>query len=197
MSWRWTAISLCAVFAASIAWTAGFTEFERTVHKPAPPPPPADGIVALTGGADRIETALRLLADGKAPVLLVSGVGRGIELAEVARRVSFDPAALSERVTLGHAATSTVGNASETATWARQNRVHRLIVVTAGYHMSRALLEMRRDLPEIELYPVPVQPPALRGPLDLATLRLLAIEYDKLLAVRLGLNRLFHREAKS
>jgi hypothetical protein len=40
-----------------------------------------------------------------------------------------------------------------------------------------------------------VQPPALRGRLDFTTMRLLASEYDKLLAVRLGLTRLVHAGA--
>lgn len=190
MSWRWPALALGALFAAASIWAAGFAAFTHEMLLPAPPPPAADGIVALTGGAERIETALHLLAEGKAPVLLVSGVGRGTEIAEVARRVSLDPAAIGERVTLGHAATSTVGNAAETASWARRNNVRRLIVVTAGYHMPRALLEIGHDLPEIALFPVPVQPPALRGRMEFATVRLLASEYDKLLAVRLGLHRL-------
>ena len=68
--------------------------------------------------------------------------------------------------------------------------MRRLILVTAGYHMPRALLEIGRALPGVTIYPVPVQPPALRGRLDFATMRLLASEYDKLLAVRLGLTRL-------
>ena len=41
--------------------------------------------------------------------------------------------------------------------------MHSLIVVTAGYHMPRALAELRRALPDVTLYPVPVQPPAMRA----------------------------------
>jgi uncharacterized SAM-binding protein YcdF (DUF218 family) len=196
VSWRWLALSLGALFIAASLWAAGFTAFLHDARLPAPPPPSADGIVALTGGAERIETALHLLAQDKAPSLLVSGVGRGTDIAEVARRVSLDPATLGERVTLGHAATTTVGNAVETAAWARRNHVRRLIVVTAGYHMQRALLEIGHDLPEIALFPVPVQSPALRERMEFATARLLASEYDKLLAVRLGLHRLILGGAK-
>ena len=196
MSWRWPALVLGALFVAASLWAVGFAGFIHDVRLQAPPPAAADGIVALTGGAERIETALNLLADGKAPVLLVSGVGRGTDLAEVARRVSLDPAAIGERVTLGHAATTTVGNAAETAAWVRRNNVHRLIVVTAGYHMTRALLEIGHDLPDVALFAVPVLSPALRGRMDFATVRLLASEYDKLLAVRLGLHRLILSGAK-
>ena len=170
-------------------WGVGFAGFSHTARQPGPPPPLADGIVALTGGADRIETALRLLANGHAPLLLVSGVARGTDLAEVAHRVRLDPAQLAGRVTLGREATTTWGNAAETAAWARSHAIRRLIVVTAGYHMPRALLEIRRALPDVALYPVPVLPPALRGAMDGATVRMLASEYDKLLAVRFGLVR--------
>ncbi len=179
-----------AVLALAACWGVGFAGFNETARQPAPPPPTADGIVALTGGADRIETALRLLADGRAPLLLVSGVGRGSDLVEIARRVQADAGELGPQVTLGRTATSTVGNASETAAWARAHGMRRLIVVTAGYHMPRALLEIGRALPDVALYPVAVLPPALRGPTHVATARMLASEYDKLLAVRLGLTRL-------
>ncbi|MBV8915144.1 MAG: YdcF family protein [Acetobacteraceae bacterium] len=190
MRCRLATASLTALICLGALWAVGFARFNHVIRRAAPVPPRADGIVALTGGADRIETALRLLADDRAPVLLVSGVGRGTELAEMAHRVRLDPAALGARVTLGRSATDTVGNAAETAAWAQANNVRRLIVVTAGYHMPRALLEIGHALPGVALYPVPVQPPAMRGPLDFATARLLASEYDKLLAVQFGLTRL-------
>ena len=190
MSWRWPALALLALFAAAIAWMVGFALYAHDARLETGKPPRSDGIVVLTGGAERIETALRLLADDVAPVLLVSGVARGIDLPELAKRIQLDPAAVGTRVTLGHEATTTIGNAAETAAWARQNRVQQLIVVTAGYHMPRALLEIGRALPDVALVAVPVQPPAMRGRIDLPTLRLLAAEYDKLLAVRFGLNTL-------
>ena len=90
-------------------------------------------------------------------------------------------------MTLGRAAQSTVGNAAETALWSRAHDVRRLIVVTAGYHMPRALLELRRALPDVQLLPAPVRPAKAHGA---ARVRTMAIEFDKLLAVRLGLARL-------
>lgn len=185
-------MALLALFAASIAWLAGFAAFERYARIPVVPPPVSDGIVALTGGADRIETALRLLAEGRAPRLLVSGVGGGGGLAEVTHGLPLDPALLAH-LTIGRIATDTVGNADETAAWARQNGVRTLIVVTAGYHMPRALREIGRALPGVELRPVPVRPPALRGGDRIAALRLLAVEYDKFIGALLGANRLFSR----
>jgi uncharacterized SAM-binding protein YcdF (DUF218 family) len=176
------------VLAAGGLWGMGFSAFDHGARQRADAPAQADAIVALTGGANRIDTALSLLAEGRAPLLLISGVGRGADLAELEHhiRLSADQAA---RVTLGRAATSTLGNAEETGAWARAHGVHSLIVVTAGYHMPRALLEIGRALPGIALYPVPVQPPALRKGTEMATVRMLANEYDKYLAVRFGLTR--------
>ena len=181
---------LCAVLLAlGGAWTAGFAVFDSVVHRAAPPPPAAGGIVVLTGGAERVDAAFHLLSDGAAPLLLVSGVGRGADLAELDRGMRLSPEQAA-RVTLGRAATTTRGNARETADWVRAQSVGTLIVVTAGYHMPRALLELGRALPAVALHPVPVQSPALRGGMELATMRLLANEYNKYLAVQLGLTRL-------
>jgi uncharacterized SAM-binding protein YcdF (DUF218 family) len=171
-----------------LLWAAGFVWFLRTALTEGAPPPRADGIVALTGGAGRVETALRLLADGRAQRLLISGVGGATEFSALAHLAGVDPQ-LGSRVTIGRAATSTRGNAAETADWVREQGLRSLIVVTAGYHMPRALAELGRALPEVTLYPLPVQPPGLREG-EPAMLRLLAGEYTKWLAAEVGLSAL-------
>ena len=171
--------------AALMALGAGFAGFIAASQRQAGPLPMADGIVALTGGADRIETALRLLQAGRAKWLLVSGVAHGAGLEDLARRVELDPARLAPHVTLGRTATSTSGNADEAADWARMHNFHTLIIVTAGYHMPRAMLEMRRTMPEMTLYPLPVQPQAM---LRTSEVRLLLGEYVKLIAAWCGLS---------
>ena len=185
--WHGLAAASIALLGGGAAWGVGFTVFNSLTGQVGGTPEAADGIVVLTGGADRIETALRLLADGRAPLLLVSGVARGADLAALDRRVPLD-AEQAGRVTLGRIAQSTAGNAAEIARWSRGHDMRRLIVVTAGYHMPRALLELRRALPDMQLVPVPVQPPAPRGA---SRVRTLALEYNKLLAVRFGVARLF------
>lgn len=196
MEARWLRYARRGLTAASIAllgggalWGVGFARFNSMARHTGAPPAAADGIVVLTGGADRIETALRLLVEGRAPYLMVSGVARGADMADLMRRVPLD-ADQASRVTLGHAAQSTSGNAAETAPWARAHHMRRLIVVTAGYHVPRALLEVKRALPDVELQAVAVQSPALRSAPPAASVRVLAAEYDKLLAVWLGLSRL-------
>ncbi len=175
---------------ACLGWGAGFAWFVHDAMRTERLPPKADGIVALTGGAERIQTAMRLLTEGRARLLLVSGAGPGSDLGELAHRAGFDAAALRPSVTLGHAATSTAGNATETAAWARAHDVRSLIVVTSGYHMERALTEIARVLPDVRLYPVAVLSPAVSDPREVGTLRLLAAEYTKFLAADLGLTHL-------
>jgi len=183
-----------AVFlVALLAWGAGFAWFVREASRAAEPPPHADGIVVLTGGADRIEAALRLLASGAADRLLVSGIGGGADLKDLARSAGTDAVPFAGRVTLGRGAATTHDNAAETARWARQAGLHSLIVVTAAYHMPRALTEIGRALPGVKLYPAPVLPPGILrsdGWPTEAGLRLLADEWNKLLATKLGLTAL-------
>ena len=173
---------------------AGFVWFIAVAQQAGPPPPHADGIVVLTGGAERVETGLRLLVAGRADRLLISGVAHAAALPELARRAGLDAAALPPNVTLGRSATSTLGNAGETAEWVQAHTIHSLIVVTAGYHMPRALLELERALPGVTLYPVRVHPPGLQEP---GLLRLLAAEYVRLIAAGVGLSHLAHSRAAS
>ena len=172
-----------------LAWLAGFAWFVRGAIQAPAPVPAADGIVVLTGGADRIVTGVRLLQLGRGRVLLISGVGHGADLAALLRGTGIDPAPLLGRVTLGRLATTTIGNADETAVWVRAQGVRSLLVVTASYHMPRALTELARSVPGVALVPVAVVPPALHHA-DLSTMRLLAGEYTKWLAAELWLGRL-------
>ena len=173
-----------------MAWLGGFAWFIHQTTQSAGLPR-ADGIVALTGGADRIEEALRLLADDQGSRLLISGIGGATELPALTRRVGLDPAPLADRVTLGRAAMSTHGNALETAAWVRDNRIRTLIVVTAFYHMPRALIELRGALPGVALIPHPVGAIRATEPGRWPIMRLLVEEYAKYLVVSTGLSGWF------
>jgi uncharacterized SAM-binding protein YcdF (DUF218 family) len=167
-----------------LACTAGFAWFVNLAGRGSQPPANTDGIVALTGGPERVETALRLLAEGRADRLLLSGIGGGAELSELARRAGIDPLPLASRVTIDRTAATTRGNALAAAGWARANNIHSLLVVTAAYHIPRALTELARTLPDVTLYPLPVVQPERSSD---APLRLMAEEYIKFLATTTGL----------
>jgi len=185
---------------AVVGWCAGFVWFQAQAQRlPPPPPPHVDGIVALTGGAGRVQLALHALADGGADKLLVTGIGGNADRAALAHLAGMNLAPLADRITLGRYAASTRGNAVETAAWATQNGIRSLVVVTSALHMPRALAELRDALPEVALYPLPVESvmaddAEARG--LVLSLRARAEEYTKYLLVVSGLSPWFpHHDA--
>jgi len=189
VAWRsaWWRVAALAVLVLLVAFLAGFGWFLHLASRPGAAPPHADGIVALTGGAERVEAGLRLLADRRADRLLVSGTGGGTELVTLAHRAGLDPAPLAVRVTLGRSASTTRGNAMETAAWVRDHHIGSLIVVTAFYHMPRALAELHRAMPGTTLLSWPVLRPDGSGAHRVA-IRLLLEEYTKYLLAVSGLS---------
>ncbi|MFT8807521.1 YdcF family protein [Gluconobacter sp.] len=168
-------------------WLAGFAWFVQDAGKTSATASVCDGIVALTGGEQRVDTAITLLRGGYGHLLLISGVGPHVTLQHILRLQQEPPSSpLAERITLGRRATSTIGNAHETAQWARDSHLRRLLVVTAGYHIRRAMLEIHRVAPDLALIPYPVVPLALQGPLSRRTLFLMFREYNKLLGAEIG-----------
>lgn len=183
----WAVLALCTL------WGVGFLVYLVSIFNATPPNPlpPADGIVALTGGDDRISEALVLLARHEAPLMLISGAAKGTYLGDFTNDDRLAATDYADDITVGHIATTTHQNGLETAIWAKAHHMHSLVVVTADYHMPRAMLEIRRALPQVRLIPYPVRPPAMRDGLKWGTFCLLVEEYSKYLVVRAGLGRLF------
>jgi len=177
------------LFLAGLLWACGFLVFAVAVlaARPPDPMPHADGIVALTGGDGRVSAALGLLAARDAPDLLISGAGRGTYLGDFTPDDAAAATRYASHITLGHMAATTHGNAVETADWVQARNIHSLIIVTADYHMPRALAELHATLPGVTLIAAPVKPPAMTALGSLSTLRLLAVEYSKYLVVLAGL----------
>lgn len=145
---------------------------------------PADGIVVLTGGAQRVDGAMSLLAAGHARRLLVSGVYEKTTRAQLALNNPEAAKLFNCCIDLGYLARNTIGNAIETRRWAREHDMRSLIVVTSNYHMPRALVELRSILQDYELTPHAV----VNGSIDPdawwrspASARLLLTEYGKYL----------------
>jgi uncharacterized SAM-binding protein YcdF (DUF218 family) len=191
------------VFGLPLALLAGFVAFVgAAIDPPVPAAGETDGIVVLTGGSDRVGTGFRLLAEGQARQLLISGAHPEANLAEIAAAAGIDPARFAGRVAIGHAAASTRGNAAEAAAWARAEEMRSLRIVTAGYHMPRAMLEMRRALPGIRLVEHRVPSSALRAPGALRRPQLWALlagEFARYLGAWAGLSGAFvpRREAQA
>jgi len=182
--------SLAALFVLALIWTAGLLAFAARVDRssPAPEPAAADGIVALTGGAtdQRIAAGLQLLEAGKANRLLISGVSRRVTRPELQTLIGAAKPVYDCCVDLGFTAENTLGNARETAEWARAKGYRRLILVTADYHMPRARLELQAAMPEAQITPYPVPTPAMQAAHWWRTWQgaeRMSLAYDKYLAV--------------
>ncbi|RXF70848.1 YdcF family protein [Hansschlegelia zhihuaiae] len=187
------------VACAAIAF-AGFLNFVSLVPVgEQPTPTKSDGIVALTGGAERLSDALRLLASGRGQRLLISGVHPETTERELARAQPDYLAFARCCVDLGRRALNTAGNAVETRRWAVRHGFRSLIVVTSGYHMPRTMMELAREMPNVDLIPYAVSTERLRGDSwwrDYQTTRVLAAEYVKYVAALVRV-RLAPRLAKT
>ncbi|EAU43376.1 hypothetical protein FP2506_11041 [Fulvimarina pelagi HTCC2506] len=149
--------------------------------------PPADAIVVLTGGANRIERAISLLKNGYGKRLLISGVNENTSARAIARATNTDLDLFECCVDIDVAALDTVGNAMEAVRWAAENGFDELILVTSDYHMQRSLIEFDRvgDLDRIT--PVAVRLDELWQDDTIPTrrgLEVLVMEYAKLMAAR-------------
>lgn len=155
-------VVLLLLFAA--LWAGGLLRFVGTLPaRPEAPDRKTDAIVVLTGGPDRIAEGVRLLGEGKAPVLFVSGVGEGVTVDRLLELAGDGAApALACCIELGHAAQDTVGNAAEVAVWAADRKARSLRIVTAAYHLPRALHLLRHAAPDIEMLAHPVIPETLK-----------------------------------
>ncbi len=179
---RWT-LALGGLVAAGLLF--GFFVFASSVTgERAPGAHRADGIVVLTGGEFRIREAGKLLRDGRAQRLLITGVNRQTPKEDIRRLTGLGEKTFECCVDLGYEALNTQGNANETSDWVRHHSYASIIVVTSSYHMPRSLAELSRTLPDTRLLPHAVVPKALRKQvwwLDARAARLLLSEYVKFL----------------
>ncbi len=176
------------------AWTAGLLAFANRVANSTPPPDPpeADAIVALTGASTiRLEAAEELLEEGLGQRLFISGVNREATRKQVRATLITGGRPTAGKafdccVDLGFQAENTLGNARETAPWVAHHHYRTLIVVTADYHMPRALLELKAAMPGVVLYPFPVATEAVdarRWWTSPGDTRRMVLEYCKYLVI--------------
>ncbi|MDI2112348.1 YdcF family protein [Commensalibacter nepenthis] len=171
-----------------LVWGFGFIVFVIDTLTYNPSIPNAQGIVVLTGGAKRIENAIKLLQSNHGKYLLISGVPPTTHLDDIERILPFSLTQHDrDHITLGHNATSTMGNAIETAAWAHYYHLDSLIIVTSSYHIRRAIVEMQSLLENVKLYPYVARNDKKETLSHLHSMRLLFLEYNKFLAAYTGL----------
>jgi uncharacterized SAM-binding protein YcdF (DUF218 family) len=184
---RWGRLLLLGAIAVAASIVGGFVWFvDRIETTETAPARDADGIVALTGGPFRINDALELLAAGRGQRLLITGVNPVTRPNQISRLMPEHQRWFACCVDIDHSA-NTIGNAVETRRWVRARGFRSLIVVTANYHMPRAMAELSHELPDVALVPYSVLSDKVRveswreNP-EIA--RLLLLEYGKFLVAK-------------
>jgi uncharacterized SAM-binding protein YcdF (DUF218 family) len=181
-------LGVIALLVGAVAFIVGFWQFAERVREEPETPPQAEAIVARTGGStERLSTGVRLLEQDKGERLLISGVNRIVTDGELYHALNVDPALGECCIDIGRSADDTLGNAAETAAWAREHGYTRIILVTDDYHMPRSYAELSVAMPEADIHPYPVRtrftdPELWRS--DLGAAGRLGAEYVKYLVIR-------------
>lgn len=179
----------------------GFVLFANSIStKSALRVPSADGIVVLTGGASRIQEAVKLLGEGKAKRLLITGVNRTTTREQLESLVPGHGGLFICCIDIDRRAVDTIGNAAESKAWASHLGFTTLILVTSAYHMPRSLLEFERVMPDVMVTPYPVNSNNTQVAnwwSHPGTMRVLVLEYVKYIRAAAWLNaeRLWYQVA--
>ena len=143
---------LIAVILVALAYGLAFVFWVSLLPATPDVKPEADGIVALTGGGPRLSTAVALFEDGVGKRLLISGVSPATDRQTVKALAHGGPR-FDCCADIGYAAEDTSGNAAEAAAWAHGHQFRSIVVVTARYHMPRAMQEFKSTMPDVTLLP--------------------------------------------
>ncbi len=149
-------VFLAVIFLALLGYALSFVLFVSNLPVAPAVLPKADGIVALTGGNERLDTAVALLERGVGKRLLVSGVATETTKETVGKMSDGGPR-FACCADIGYAAEDTHGNAQEAADWTREHHFNSLVIVTGRYHMPRTMKEFSALLPDVTLIAYPVE----------------------------------------
>jgi uncharacterized SAM-binding protein YcdF (DUF218 family) len=149
-----------AIAAIGWLWLVGWMLFliGVTVERPEKLDQKTDAIIVLTGGQNRINSGLDLLAAGKAQYLFISGVNPTVSIEHLVRMWKPDFEYIPCCIVLGLAANDTEGNARESSQWARDQGIKSIRLLTSNYHLPRAWLEFTHALPLRTILTHPIKP---------------------------------------
>lgn len=159
---------LTVVMLTAFIWSSALVWFlHRMPTQSAPASATTDAIVVLTGGQGRVERGLDMLAQGAAPVLLISGVGQHVTIdiilnEHTSHELRSGIESRGGEIVLDHVARSTVSNADQSAAFIQTRRIRSIRLITASYHMLRSMHEFRAANPELAMIADPVFPEEFR-----------------------------------
>lgn len=112
-----------------------------------------DVIVVFSGDPARVQRGVELLAGGRGRRLLVAGLDNADE---IARQKASHGQLFACCVDVHDASRTTREDAAATRDWLARQDVRSVLLVTSSDHVPRSLLELRHELPEVELDAVAV-----------------------------------------
>jgi uncharacterized SAM-binding protein YcdF (DUF218 family) len=157
--WAWIKFIALVIFVALLILAFGFFVFAEKVDGLSTPKvaPDADGIVVWTGpGGGRLEAGAALLKQGKGERLLISGVNRDLKSQTIFNLLDLPEETKACCIDLDYVAEDTIGNARETAAWAKALGYEHILLVTSAYHMPRAQSEIALAAGRIRITAYPV-----------------------------------------
>jgi uncharacterized SAM-binding protein YcdF (DUF218 family) len=170
--------SLKFLMVVALVYALGLGTFVALLPKPFTTlPPDLQGLATFTGGAGRVATTLRLVQNGFAGPILISGINPRSQLAEIEELSGLETpltSAQRQQIMLD-SATTTRENLQSLNLWATTASLQRVGLITSTYHAARVRLLGWWLAPRLDLVLLPVQPEDTR-------FRVLLREYHKLLA---------------
>jgi uncharacterized SAM-binding protein YcdF (DUF218 family)/glycosyltransferase involved in cell wall biosynthesis len=133
------------------------------------PPSQADAIVVFAGGVgesgkagggaqERLARAVELYRAKYAPVLILSsGYVYSFHEADVMRAMAIDQGVPDSAIMLEQRATNTLQNVKFVDDILRDRHWTRILLVSSPYHMRRAVMVWRKQAPEVQVVPTPVE----------------------------------------
>ena len=130
-----------------LGYLLGFVIFAITLGKPAAAPDMKwDAAVVLTGGAGRIEHAVKVLERGQVKRVLVAGVDPTVTKKDIKRRLGRARKLIDCCVDLGSESVDTRSNAEEAERWLARHHYRSVLLITSDWHMRRARYEFKKIL---------------------------------------------------
>ena len=185
------------VFGSFIIWFAGFAMFNHVInHYIIDNNTKTSAIVVLTGGRYRLSKAIDLLNVNMADKLFISGVQKNISLSDLKRRKDIN-VQTKRPIKLGYNAKNTIGNAIESNTWLKQEKINSIRLVTSNYHLPRSVEEFKCQNPDLNIIVHPVFSDKVHKKWwkSWKSFNLLFVEYNKFLYVYI-VNNLILRGAR-
>lgn len=184
---------LYMILIVAISWLAGLVAFAYTInHYQIDMQSQTEAIVVLTGGRNRISEGARLLDQGLAKKLFISGVEKNTSLKAISQKqdINFSK---SKEVALDKKSTNTIENAIETQAWLQQNQIQSIRLVTSNYHIPRSMVEFGFQNPDLKIVAHPVYSKYVAKDWwkSARSFSLIASEYNKFLCVYIVRN-IFH-----